>query len=409
MRNQLPPTSSLAGPVLGALVLISLLAGKALAQYAPDYVPADMLEPPPQAGRIEWHGLSIGPRASANARYNDQLFLRSATDVSDFIWTLSPGVSVVAGGPVVERYREFRLDYQPALNLYTDHSEYSDVDHRAAFGLFLPLNRLAFKADATYAAVREPVLGALDFSRRHDLRSSLLAEYLFSDKTTASTALRYSLLDYSGGPALTGYQDLGNDTWLNYLPSPKLGLGLGFAWGRFEVQDDPGQTYERILARALYRLSEKLDLTVVAGGELRQYDGDAADTSGLVFDLGGTFRPREGTSFQVEGHRRETPSAWTAGENYVNTGGSVGVRQRLAEKWTALLSLGYNHLDFQSVSATTTTSRSDDYFLARVGVDFRLNPEWTFGLLYQRQSDDSNVGIYNFSQNQVGLYVNWKP
>ena len=60
MRNQLPPTSYLAGTVLGALVLISLLAGKALAQYAPDYVPADMLEPPPQAGRIEHHRLGHG-------------------------------------------------------------------------------------------------------------------------------------------------------------------------------------------------------------------------------------------------------------------------------------------------------------------------------------------------------------
>jgi hypothetical protein len=200
----------------------------------------------------------------------------------------------------------------------------------------------------------------------------------------------------------TGSTDWGGDVYVNHVVSPKVTAGVGASGGYIDVSDSPHQTYERGLLRLTYAATGKLDLEANAGGEWRQYDSGRPSTVIPVLGVAAAFRPAEATSVTLEAHRRETVSLFQ-GQDYVTTGVSMGVRQRLVERCQVSLTGTYENREYKEAEPTASTARQDDFYLLRVGIAVTLFKEWTADGFYQYQRNNSNASGGEIEDNQVLL------
>lgn len=335
----------------------------------------------------------------------------------DFIFTISPGVIVTKAEALDESRTAFTLDYAPAFHFFLKNSGENSIDHNARMNAGYAFTKLTLGLVQSFAITEGGVVDVGDRVGQKTYQTGASARYEMTEKT---------FLALDGSIRITDYDSLtDSDEWsvtptANYQITPKTALGLGVTYGQLTVAEtrlrrgttnqfetvNETQPYVGPTFRAAYRTTEKTDVSLSFGGEYRMYS-DGSSSFGPVFSLSGSYRPREGTSFTIEGHRREQNSAVISGANYVATGGSIGARQRLRDRLFGTLTFSYDHSDYEPVSRGVSVDRQDDYFLLRSGLEAILGRSWTIGLFYQYREDVSSDDSYSFNNNQVGIQATW--
>ena len=172
----------------------------------------------------------------------------------------------------------------------------------------------------------------------------------------------------------------------------------------------PNQTFQQIAVRSSYEVSEKIDVSGSIGLFFSQFEDGDSKSPTLVFDVAGSWQPLERTLVSAEAYRRDFPSYSTAGQNYTATGLRVSVRQSFLEKYSASLATGYENSDYSNDGDAGGTDRSDDYFWVRPSVNYEFNERVNAGVFYQfrTKSSDAPGGAYDYSNNQLGIYTNYR-
>jgi hypothetical protein len=202
--------------------------------------------------------------------------------------------------------------------------------------------------------------------------------------------------------------------WGNYQVTEKVTAGVGGTVGwrdirGFTSDPTPNQTFEQGLVRGSYRVTEKLDVNGSAGLQFSQFQNGDDKGPTFIFSLGGAWQPLEQTSVALEAYRRDVPSYVFNSQNYTLTGTRASVRQSFLEKYSASVSAGFENSDYTKTSSSATgTPRSDNYFWLRPAVDYQLNDRWAMGLFYQYRTKNSNQDIYDYSNNQGGVYSTYR-
>jgi hypothetical protein len=375
-------------------------------------------------------GLDLFPHAAATVAYDDNILISATNQIDDVIWTLSPGLTI-AGGNVasylpsavtVEQLRGllyyslvedvskptrfFALDYTPSFNFYTENSKHNFIGQSGKFSGGYSLTRLALGLDFDYedTEVKNNDVGTLTEIATYNPR--LRTRYDFTDRTSLEVNGQYYLLSYADD-RYQGYDQLGNENWLNHQFADRLNLGLGAGFGLFFPDASDDQTYEQILTRAVYRLSGKLYFSSAIGVEFRQYDSGQSGTIHPVFSLTSVYQARENTQFVFEGHRRDQPSPY-ANYNYATFGGSANIRQLLFTRLTAIASLGYDYTEYRNTGNATDISRTDDYLFGRLRFEYEFNRHLLGAVYYNYLRDDSSLDSFSYDNNIVGLQLQWR-
>lgn len=379
----------------------------AAAEYAPA-VPPPAVDPTEVIARKEWLRwwiFDVKPHVSAEAVYDDNVNISSATKQDDFIWVASPGLTAIAGDPMAEGARLLNISYTPSFVVFTEHSQYDSIDHSASINGIWPFSKLTLGFRQTYDRSTGGIVDVGNRVERETYGTALTSAYELSEKTSFEINAHQQIADY---PApLIGTKEWSNDDWINYLISAKVTLGLGFTFGHVEVDRNPSQDYERALLRASYKLTYKVDLTASVGGELREYD-QGSQHLGAIFSMGGTYWPTESTSFSIEGHRDNRNSALLAGQNYISTGIGLTARQRLIERLFLNLGGSYEHAEYESAVSGVAATRSQDYFVLNSGLDVSLTERWLAGLFFRHRENLSNEGSFGFTNNQIGMQTSYQ-
>ncbi|MCX6928132.1 MAG: hypothetical protein NT154_33715 [Verrucomicrobia bacterium] len=375
-------------------------------------------------------GLDLFPHATGQVQYDDNILISHTDPLKDVIWTFSPGLTLAGGGVgaylpgsvTVEQLRNllyyslvedvkkpgrfFAVDYTPSFNFYTDHSGYDNTGQSAKLSGGYAFSRLALGLDFDYdrAQVKNTGVGTLTQDSIYNARFH--SRYDLTDRTSLEVNGQYYRLDYDD-PIYQGYDEFKNEDWLNRQFADRLSLGVGLGVGFVFPNESANQTYEQLLARAVYRLSGKLYFSSALGVELREYDSGQADTVNPVVSLTGIYQVREGTTLRLEGHRRDDPSIY-AGQNTTALGASIGASQLLFGRLSALAFLGYDNYKYNTTVPGSSTSRSDNYFFGRLQFDYKFNRHVTGSLFYTYYRDDSSYGFYSYDDNVVGLQVMWR-
>jgi hypothetical protein len=414
-----------------AFALIALATALGRAQLPP---PDRILSEPRPAllhvGPFDVHG-----RATASFIYDDNISLhdrpRSGTQVGgiqtgrareplgdDFIFTFSPGIVFTKAGALEESRTAFSLDYSPSFVFFVENSDENSVDHSAQMQAGYALTKLTLGLVQNFNQTAGGVVDVGSRVQQKNYNTAVNARYEMTEKTFLQADGSFRLTDYE---TLTDSHEWSVTPTANYQISPKVTLGLGLTYGQLSVAEQGvvtnrvstnvvtrtrTQSYVGPTLRATYKTTEKTDVALSFGGEWRMYE-DGSDSFGPVFSLSGSYRPFDGTSFTLEGHRREQNSAVISGANFVATGASFGARQRLRDRLFGTATVSYENSDYEPTRGDVKTTRQDDYYLLRCGLEAILGRSWSIGLFYQYREDISSDESYSFSNNQVGIHAAW--
>ncbi len=374
-------------------------------------------------------GLDVFPHADVTVLYDDNLLISHTNQLSDVEWTLSPGFTVVAGdvstylpGSITlaqlrglldyslvedsaKPQRFVGVDYTPSVNIFTDHSTYTDADHRAGMSAGYTLSKLALGLDQNYSRVAEKdnEIGSRVFQDLYETK--LKSRYDLTDRSSFEVNATYTQLDYETS-IYQGFQEFRNDDWYNRQVGAKATAGLGVVFGFVFPDVNANQTYQQLLLRGVYRLTDKTAIRLSAGGEYREYDG-RSDTLDPVISATGIYTPTENTTFTLDAHRFDSPSPY-GDFNYVTLGVYAGVQQRLFGKWWVELTGGYDSIDYVSLQSGPSTERNDGYYSLRVSVNYQFSRHLNAMVFYTRREDDSSIDTFTYDNNMVGLQVGWR-
>ena len=419
------------------LPALALLAGGTARAQLP---PPDRILSEPRPALFHLGPLDVHARALSSFVYDDNISLhdrpRSGTQIGgftfgepqeplgdDFIFTFTPGLVFTKAATLEDSRTAFALDYSPSLVFFLHNSKQNAVNHDVKMNAGYALTKLSVGVVQNFSSSEGGVVDVGDRVQQKNYNTGLTVRYELTEKTFLQLDGAYSLTDYE---VLTDSQQWTATPTLNYQISPKVTLGLGVTVGQLFVEEQTldvrpsgiggsttnvvpktrAQTYVGPTLRAAYKTTEKTDVSVSFGGEWRRYP-DGRSTFGPVFSLAGSYAPAEGTSFTLEGHRRQQNSAVINGANFITTGGSFGARQRLRDSLFGTASFSYDHSDYEPTTRGVQTNRRDDYFLLRCGLEAILGRSWSLGVFYQYREDISSDDNYSFNNNQVGLQAAW--
>ena len=239
-------------------------------------------------------------------------------------------------------------------------------------------------------------------TRYNIFTTHLNAAYYLTGKTSVSVGGDYTLNDYQ---SLISSEVFSENLFLNYNYSPKLIIGLGGTAGFDRVDaPNPDQTFEQINLRLSYQVTGKIDLFASGGVEFRHFDGDLRDPyTTPIYEIGINYQPFDGTQVSLTANRHVLNSAVLFAQNYAVTNITLGVQQRLLQRFTVGFNFGYERADYFSTIGATLASRDDDYFFVEPSISVRVTRFWTVGAYYLHRANDSSLDVFSFHDNQVGL------
>lgn len=354
---------------------------------------------------------------SVRGVYDDNINLSNTNRISDFYTSIEP--SVMAGFGDVEGRTEnyIRLDYLPAIFIFADHDENNSVQHVVRLDGQYRINRLTLNLSQMVQIMdgvdvqAQNSAGGLDQQVNLDVAgrtrfniysTHLGAAYYLTGKTFLSSGADYTSTQYS---SLISSEVLSANLFINYNYSEKIVVGLGGTFGANRVDDpNPDETFQQANVRVSYQATGKIDFAASAGAEFRQFDGNNRDQYiSPVFEIGMNYVPFDGTKISVTANRRTLNSAVLASQDYVVTNLSVGVQQRLLQRFFLGVNAGYENSDYFSTVSNSGSTRGDDYFFVQPSIAVRVTRFWTVGAYYLHRANNSSLDAFSFHDNQVGL------
>lgn len=397
----------------------SLLIADALQLDATDAAePAARPETLPTDNEPGRHGKwRLAPHLHAKGTYDDNIFIQPENQVADYILTLAPGLALgfwdsdeererylerQYGTTVVERSRGTFLvvDYTAILLGFARTTSQNTLDHDALIETRWERDKLTLGARLHLESKSETNTDIGDRIRRKTLAAAVTSNYQLTEKTALGLGL-YNTANDPEDFVRTVEQRV--ETSLDYSATPSLQLGLGVAAGRVQVETSDDQIFERLLARAAYSLSEKLELEFRGGVEFRQSDGLPGDRTNPIFELRADWTPRAGTQVGLEAFRRVEASAARPDQDFTLTGIRMNVRQALKGGVHLGVEGGYHNASYTPIG--DDDSRTDRYFFVRPGLFYSFASWGNAGISYEHRHNDSDRTASNFENNLTTLEV----
>lgn len=360
------------------------------------------------------------PHLEASITYDDNIFIQRRDRVGDFIFSISPGIAfgiwdaerrrtdgfLDSSDPTVSidkgRGSFFAADYTAILLGFANTSSQNAFDQDARFDARWQAERWSLGGGVRYESKSETNTDIGTRIRRETISAEVVASYRVSDKTAIDASASFRSNKPEDYVRTTGYKV---ESFVSYEATPLVRIGLGGALGGVAVDGGADDVFERILARAAYKFSEKLDVEVRGGVEFRQSDGQAGDRTNPIFSFVANYEPAAGTRISVEASRSVETSEFHPEESYERTGITASFRRAVRAGIHLRLDAGYQESDYSGL-ADESGHRRDRYFFVRPGLLYNFADWGNAGLTYEFRNNDSNRESSIFYNNQVIFQVN---
>jgi hypothetical protein len=335
--------------------------------------------------------------------YDNNIF-NGPHKVSDFVTRVSVRGELQLGNLQETDGNYLDAVYVPTLHLYARHSHEDGVDENVDVLYAHHWTRLTLSLEQLYLDTQTTNASIGGLVTTTDYSTTMKADFAYSTKLDLAAILKQEFISYNES-AYTDTREWTGDVHALYHLDSKLSLGLGPRFGYLSIEDAPNQTYEQILARAVYVLSDKLTFRGEAGGEDRQYRSTLrSDTLTPIFYLSGIYLPFPSTKITANASRRFTPSYNFVGEDYLATNVYLTATQRFLNAYYVGLSAGYENDDYQLVaSGDAGPTREDNYFYVQPSLRWSPNGWLQVSAFDRFEEDNSNFDAFAYDTNQVGV------
>jgi hypothetical protein len=342
-------------------------------------------------------------RATANATYDDNIFIQENHQQSDFVIGLSAGATLGIGDAEKKKDGYLIASYDITPFFFVKNPSLDSVDHDASLrgqwhGTLLTLGGALRFLDLTGSDK-----DAGERVNRKIYDGELTADYIYGEKTHLASAFRFQMSDYA---RQIDTKETSVAVWADYQLTPLIATGAGLTLGYVDVQSSSSQIYEQINARANYALATKVSVGLSAGVEFRQVENGPANAT-PVFSLKADYSPYELLKLTLTGYRRVMPSIIERHENTNVTGVSAAMRERFLEKFEATLTGGFENTDYQAQGSNSSVNRTENYYFGRLDVTYSLSEQWRLGAFLERRSNASTEDGRSFDQNQTGINISF--
>lgn len=342
-------------------------------------------------------------RFTANATYDDNIFIQEKNAQEDFVSGFSAGATLGLGD--VEKKTDGFLvaSYDITPYFFSKNSSLDSIDHDASLrgqwhGASLTLGGVLRFLDLTGSDK-----DAGDRVNRKVYDGELTAAYVYSEKTRFGSEFRLQRSDYNRDIDTT---ETSVSAWADYQLTPLIATGAGATLGYVDVESSGSQYYEQLSGRANYALATKVNVGLNAGIEFRQVqDGDSSVTP--VFSLEADYSPYELLKLTLTGYRRVIPSIISRHENTEVTGVSFSARERFLQSFEAILAGGFENTNYQAEGSDDSVDRNENYYYVRADLAYIISEQWRIGAYFEVRSNDSNENYRSFDQHQTGLNVSF--
>lgn len=156
------------------------------------------------------------------------------------------------------------------------------------------------------------------------------------------------------------------------------------------------------------QIAPKVKGTAKATYTYRNYKHDLegyknnADLFGYEVSL--SWQPTTRNEIRLSGDRTFEETVYTSNRYFISTGVNLYASQKLMDKFTLALTLGYDNLAYET--KVDGTKRSDDVYRVRPEVNYQFKDWLSAGVWYQYRKRDSNVTKdYEYDNNKAGIFV----
>jgi hypothetical protein len=363
-------------------------------------------------GNIELGPFRLLTSLDLSGEYNDNILLSPDDEESDFIWTISPGITLELPG----RRLALRLGYRADIIQYVENDSLDTVDHTvqasAAYhspgGLVLSLTD-EFKRTEGFAGFPVPEL--TDRVERFENLLRAEGEYRFADRWSAGGFYNFLIVDYSSGPEFDELdrQDhtFGGTLYYRILPKTSVLGEYRYQIIRYDldaIADDRDSDSHFFLVGVKGDLTAKTSAGIKVGYQTKDYDNPAReDFDGLVVEGEIVWKYRDPSQLRLYGGRANVESTFEANNFFIANYGGLELRHYL----TSVLILtvrglvGTNDYPEAVTVGTRTDERDDTFYEAGVALRYQVRRWLALELAYQYLRRDSNFHEFDYTNNRV--------
>jgi len=363
-------------------------------------------------GNIELGPFRILPSLELAGEYNDNVTLAPRDEKSDFIWIISPGVSI----ELPARRYALRLGYRADILRYTDQDQLDSIHHTvqgdARVGFAGGLNLYVsdeFKRTSDFAGFPVPEL-----TSRVDRDENVLtagADYTVRERIGLAVDYRFFLVNYQDEPI---FDELDRQDHLAALTVFYRVLPKTSVLGEYNYQiiryDIDAVAQDRDSDAHKFKVGVKGDLTakttvlLKAGAEFKDYDNPAReDWTGLIVEAEAIWKYREPSQLRIFGGRANIESTFQENNFFIATYGGAELRHQLNPKLLVRVAglVGTNDYPERTTVGTETKERSDTFYEFGAAIRYQIQRWLSVELAYDYLVRDSNFADFDYTNNRV--------
>ena len=353
----------------------------------------------------------VHPNLELSTEWNDNIDLAPRDETADFLYVISPGISVELPG---RRYA-FRLGYRADILRYREQDQLNETHHsvqadaKATFpgGLSLGASD-QFKRTSEFAGFPVPELTQRVDRNENTFRAG--AEYVIGERISVGLDYSFLWVDYRADPS---FDDLDREdhlagVTLYYRILPKTSVLGEYDFQAIRYRLDP-VAQDRDSDANKFKVGIKGDVTAKTtllakiGWESRDYKNPAReDFEGLIVELEALYTYREASQLRLFAARSANESLSEGRSNfYVATYGGVEVSHQLRPRWLVKITglVGVN--DYPESVDPTTKKRFDRFYNSSLALRYQIQRWLAVELGYIYLVRDSNFADFDYTNSRV--------
>ena len=339
-------------------------------------------------------------------RYDDNIYLDESDEEDDFIFTISPTLSIISGREGTAQ-NTYSFSYTPSFLFYMDNSSEDTLDHRASFRFTkqMPKSKIAFNLDFTDTEGSDR--HASGSVARTRLAGALHYNYLMTGKTRLDLLATTDLNEFK----TAGYNDqmnYGLRASVLYQATGKLAIGPSFGYRHTGVDVGQDQNTYDFGLKADYIATGKTVFTGTVGYNLRTFDGSgaASDESTIAWSMGVRYAATAKTSLRSTFYREPKVSYNFVSSGYMATGISLSASHQYSARVKFFGLVSYENDDYYG-TGVGGSSHESDYVTATLGGNYQMQNGLTLGANMTYRTKGSDFGYDEFDNFTCGINASY--
>jgi hypothetical protein len=366
--------------------------------------------------------LLLRPHLDVTERYDSNISYRPSDQVSDFITTLSPGLTLYLGKPELNF---ISLTYVLDSLFYADNNALNGNNHSISLQSQVQGSRISLTGRDRIQLFSNRILGAelnslqgqrlIDYNTYSDVYK---LTYAISEKTSVYLEGSYDAIDYQGEAAQSflDYNNLVGTAGFGYLAFPKTAFFGELYYGQTATDPNsasvPKSPHSDVLggffgAQGLF--TARLSGTIKAGYEVREFSDGTSPPGGIVVVVALDHKFTEKRTASLNYVRRSTISVQSGNTPYILGAVTAQLVQKIGTtgKWISRLGIAYTSYDYQG---NVFANREDSLYTITANLDYLIRPWLTTGLNYEFgkfESNSTDVSDYDVHRVILKLAVGY--